>query len=310
MKFHKPCQVEKILQFLQEFNCKFVVDCTAGEGGHSIALAKLVGESGRVIAIEVDPTYFQQLLENTKDFSNITCLNESYTNIRSVLTDTDIKRVDAILFDFGLSSYHIEGSGRGFSFRKEEVLDMRFNPAAGEPLYEKIQKLTEHEIELVLKEFGEVRFARTIARNIYANKNRIKYTSELVEIVKSSIPYRLLNDELPKIFQAFRIFTNNEFLNMATGIKEAILALSKGGILITLSYHSIEDRLCKNVKNIRGMKAITKKPLPPDPNESSENPRCRSSKLRVFQKEEVDEESLVDWYKFNLSLFPSPLLGK
>ncbi|MDI6851311.1 MAG: 16S rRNA (cytosine(1402)-N(4))-methyltransferase RsmH, partial [bacterium] len=293
MKFHIPCQLEHILEFLHLYQCKFVIDCTAGEGGHSIAIAKLVGESGKVIAIEIDPSYFQKLVKNTAAFSNITCVNASYLEIKNVLASVGISRIDAILFDFGLSSYHLESSGRGFSFRKDEILDMRFNPSEGEPLYVKLQKLTDHDLELILKKFGEVKFAKKLAKNLFANKSKVKYTSHLVEIAGKSIPHQFLNSELPKIFQAFRIFTNNEYKNMVEGLKEAIQVLPRGGILITLSYHSIEDRLCKSIKNIKGMKVVTKKPITPDEKETSENSRCRSSKLRVFEKEEVDEESLV-----------------
>ncbi len=307
---HIPCQVEHILKFLNQYQCKFILDCTAGEGGHSIAIANLVGKSGKVIAIEVDPFYFQKLEKNTRDFSNITCVNASYIEIRHVLGNVGINRVDAILFDFGLSSYHLEGSGRGFSFKKDEILDMRFNPSEGEPLYIKLQKLTDRDMELLLKKFGEVKFAKTLAKNLFASKSKIKYTSDLVDIARKSIPHRFLNNELPKIFQAFRIFTNNEYTNMVIGLKEAIHVLSRSGILITLSYHSIEDRLCKSIKNVKGMKMITKKPINPDEKETLENPRCRSSKLRVFEKEEIDEESLNDWYKFNLNLFPSSLLSR
>ncbi len=297
MTGHIPCQLSTITEFIKEHQCKTVVDCTAGEGGHTIAIASIVGESGRIIAIEVDPTYFSIIKTKTSNFNNVICVRESYTQIGKIVESLSITKVDAILFDFGLSSYHLDASQRGFSFKKDEILDMRFNPEEGEPLCERLKKMKANEIEKVLKIYGETSFYKKLANLIFENRSKIKTTSDLNEIIKKAIPPRFQKNEFPKIYQAFRIFVNNEVQNMIVGLREALKYLSKGGFLLTLSYHSIEDRICKSIKNVKGIKAITKKPIITNEEESLSNPRCRSAKLRIYQKEEVNEEDLLNWYR-------------
>jgi 16S rRNA (cytosine1402-N4)-methyltransferase len=310
MNYHKPCQLGKILSYISDFRCKVVIDCTAGEGGHTIPISKLVGKSGKVISIEADPFYYEILKNNVQSYPNIFPVNDSYTNLETIVHNFGLEKVDSVLFDFGMSSFHLEASLRGFSFKKDEVLDLRFNPLEGEPLYQRIKKMDQQQIEHLLRVFGEVRGARKLASLIYKNRNSIRTTVDLNRIVALSIPPFLLNEQLPLVYQAFRIFINDEFHNIISGISAAIKCLDKGGILLTLSYHSVEDRICKTIKMIKGIRPLTKKRLIVEEIEVAENPRCRSSKLRVFKKGELDEESIVDWYRYNTSFWSAAVSGR
>ncbi|HOP32287.1 MAG TPA: 16S rRNA (cytosine(1402)-N(4))-methyltransferase RsmH [Candidatus Hydrothermia bacterium] len=309
MNSHEPCQLYNITQFVREFAPKVVVDCTAGEGGHALTIANILGQRGKIVAIEIDPVYFQILKENTQNVKNLIPVHSNYINIQEIVATYVTGKVDAVLFDFGMSSFHLEQSGRGFSYRKSELLDLRFNPDEGEPLYKKLWKMDQNQIEDVLRKYGESRFAKRLAHRIYINQNRIRTTEDLNNVIRKSIPQNLFNEEIPKIYQAFRIFTNNELENILSGLYGALRCLNEGGIILTIAYHSLEDRICKSLKSINGIRVITKKPLVPSESEISENPRCRSSKLRVFQKEEHDEESIISWYRNSHSLC-APIMSR
>ncbi|MEO0246472.1 MAG: 16S rRNA (cytosine(1402)-N(4))-methyltransferase RsmH [candidate division WOR-3 bacterium] len=303
MKFHKPCLLTEILNIVESNNCKFIVDCTAGEGGHTTALAEKVGKSGKIIAIEYDPEYFSLLIENVEKLENVEAVNASYVNLPEILKNLNFPPPDAIIFDLGISSFQLDKSGRGFSFKKDEPLDMRFNPKIGKPLFQIIQTLSEKEVENILTFFGETRFARKLAKAIYESRKNIKTTADLNKIIEKNIPQNYVENEFPKIYQAFRIFINKELRNILDGIKNALYTLKINGVLITISYHSIEDRICKNLKHIRGIKNLTKKPIVISEIELKSNPRCRSAHLRVFKKEGLNEEDLRNWY----SAFYPPL---
>lgn len=303
MKYHVPCLVKEILEIVRNYNCKKIIDCTAGEGGHTLAMANLVGKSGEFLAIETDPEYFQLLKKNVERYSNIVPVNGSYVDLKRIAMETGFLNPHLILFDFGLSSFHIEGSERGFSYKRDEVLDLRFNPSTGKPFYEILPSLTLKDLEIILKDFGETKFYRKLARSIYTASHQIKRTTDLNQIVKECIPASLLPNELPKIYQAFRIFVNNEISNIIKGLRSALEILSSRGVLITISYHSLEDRICKSIKNLKGIKPITKKPVTTGIEELTENPRCRSAKLRAYIKEELNEVDIETWFNTISALY-------
>jgi 16S rRNA (cytosine1402-N4)-methyltransferase len=309
MSHHQPCLLQEISEIIKSFNCKYVVDCTAGEGGHTREVSQLVGESGKVIAIEYDPEYYQHLVKNTEQLKNVVTLNRSYAEIEDIWREMNFNKPDAILFDFGISSFHLEVSGRGFSYRRNEVLDMRFNQKIGKPLFQVLPQLTEREIDNILKSLAETPFHRKLSKSIYENRKNIKTTGDLNEIIKMCIPAKYLNNELPRIYQAFRIYVNNELKNVLEGLKLALVLLDKGGVLITISYHSLEDRICKKLKQIRGLKPITKKPITSPDEDLRINPRCRSAKLRAFIKEGLYEEDINRWFNTFSSIFPTNLYG-
>ncbi len=296
-KFHEPVMLKEVIEMGRPSAGEVWVDATAGFGGHSIEIARHLGDDGKVIAIEKDSETFRFLVDNTKKH-NIIAVNDDYVNIKSILREIGISRVDGILFDLGLSSYHIDRSGRGFSYKKDEFLDMRFDPGTGEPLAELLPRLTEREIADIIYLFGEERRSRRIARAIHGAVRRsgIRTTTELNEAISGAVPRRLLGDVLPRVYQAFRIFVNRELEHVALGLARAAEALAIGGRLVIISYHSLEDRIAKGLGRLEAFERLNKKVLRPSEEEVRRNPRSRSARLRaLLKKGEIDEESAYNY---------------
>ncbi len=257
-----------------------VVDGTAGLGGHTRALAEVVGEEGEVVAFEKDPLTFSRLVTYTRGVVQIRPIHASYHEMDRFLPPASAQ---GVLLDLGLSSFLLEASGRGFSFRKvEEVLDMRFNPEEGEPLYRRWRELHPEKLAEILSRYGEVRRALPLARAIFARKPRT--VGELNDAVLAHTPragVRLLR----KVYQALRIWINQELDILQTGLAVAWSILKPGGRLVVLSYHSLEDRMVKCVRHFPGARALYPRGRTPQPGEISENPRARSARLRAFVKE-------------------------
>lgn len=310
MSVHKSVQLEHVIRYLSPLEGEIVVDATAGEGGHTKALAEEVGKSGIVISLEKDPVYFLRLKETTKSYQNVEIFNCDYIEISRVLKELNIEKAGRILFDFGLSTFHIEDSGRGFSFKRAEPLDMRFNPQEGKPVSYYINTLSPKDIAEILEKYGEVKYARKVAQSIIRSrkKSKIKTTFDLNEAVMEILKGPIYKNELPKIYMAFRIFINDELRHVAKGAIEGVKALKTGGKIAFISYHSLEDRIIKRLKMLNCITPLTIKPVEPEAEEVKMNPRARSSKLRVYiKKEECDEEELHNCLSALTSSFPSGL---
>ncbi|MEN3043893.1 MAG: 16S rRNA (cytosine(1402)-N(4))-methyltransferase RsmH [Candidatus Hydrothermales bacterium] len=283
IKIHPSCMVKEIIEILEPYNKKIIVDATFGTGGHSLEIVK--NTKGKLIAFEVDPFLYERGKKILKEFENAKIFNKSYTEIPSVLKEENVEKIDGILFDFGISFYHISSSQRGFSFKKNEILDMRYNPLINEPLYKKIKKLNLKNIEYILKNYGELKNYKKVALNIFKNlkEKEIKFTEEFNEIVLKKIKG---NREkiLQKVYQAFRIWLNNEIKNIETVFSFLPQIIDKKGKLIFLTYHSIEDRLVKKFLKNKEFKILTKKPLLPNEEEIRLKPNCSSCKLRAAEK--------------------------
>ena len=311
MSVHKSVQLEHVIDYLSPLEGEIVVDATAGEGGHTKALAEKVGGSGIVIALEKDPVYFHKLEETVRNYKNVRIFNCDYIEISTVLTRLSIEKAGRILFDFGISTFHIEDSGRGFSFKREEPLDMRFNPEAGKPLSYYINRMSPKEITEILVKYGEVKYASKVAQGIVARrkKSKFKTTYDLNDVIAEIFKGPLYKNELPKIYMAFRIFVNDELRHVVKGAVGGIKILKPGGKIAFISYHSLEDRIIKRLKMLSCITPLTGKPIEPDTQEVEINPRARSSKLRVYvKKEECDEEELHNCLSAFTSSFPRSLL--
>jgi len=307
MSIHKPVQLKNVIDYLSPLEGEIVVDATAGEGGHTKALSEKVGGSGIVIALEKDPIYFQKLKETIRNYKNVRIFNCNYIEISTVLKELGIEKAGRILFDFGISTFHIEDSGRGFSFKREEPLDMRFNPDAGKPLSYYINRMSPKEITEILVKYGEVKYASKVAQGIVTRrkKSKFKTTYDLNDVVAEIFKGSLYKNELPKIYMAFRIFVNDELGHVIKGAIEGIKILKPGGKIAFISYHSVEDRIIKRLKMLSCITTLTRKPVEPDAQEVEINPRARSSKLRVYvKKEECDEEELLNCLSALTSSFP------
>lgn len=293
---HIPVLKKEVIEYLDPKPNENFIDCTIGEGGHALAILERTAPKGKILGIECDPELSSQLKE--KCLQRVILVNDSYINLKKIVEKEKFEPVSGILFDLGISSWHLEKSGRGFSFSKNEPLIMRYNYSnelfAGKELTaEKIlNQWPEKEIERILREYGEERFAKKIVREIVRarEKRPIKTTFQLVEIIKKAVPKNYERGRMhpaTRTFQALRIAVNDELNNLKKALPQAIEILEKSGRLAIISFHSLEDRIVKNFYQSRtsiDLKILTKKSIRPSPEEIKINPRSRSAKLRAAQK--------------------------
>jgi 16S rRNA (cytosine1402-N4)-methyltransferase len=275
---HLPVLQKEVLEYLNPKPNENFIDATFGGGGHSKAILERIKPKGKLLAIEIDPVLYK---ENKKRIpKGILLVNDSYINLEKIVEGKKFKNVAGILFDLGLSSWHLEESGRGFSFKKKEPLDMRYSPLIQKTAEKIINYSSKFEIERILKEYGEEKRAGKITQLIIDHRrfSPIKTTKQLVEITNG--PQRT--------FQALRIAVNDELNNLKKALPQALKVLKLDGRLVVISFHSLEDRIVKNFfKEFfqKGhLKILTKKPVQPSKEEIIVNPRSRSAKLRAGVK--------------------------
>lgn len=293
---HVPVITKEVIEYLGPKSNENFIDCTAGHGGHTKKILEKTGPNGKVLGIDQDPEQIKICEEEIKDFKKrIILINSSYTNLKEIVKENNFKKVYGVLLDLGMSSWHLEKSGRGFSFLKDEPLDMRYGAECQNFLTAKkiVNEYSEEEIEKILREYGEERFARNIGREIIAarRKELIETTFQLVEIIKKAVPLRFQHDRIhiaTRTFQALRIAVNQELENLKSILPQAMDILEPRGRLVVISFHSLEDRIVKNFFRERAkeetLKILTKKPITPSFEEIKLNPRSRSAKLRAAVK--------------------------
>lgn len=289
----KPASSRRILR-RRTSPRKFLVDATAGSGGHTIPMAQLVGNEGKVLAIEYDPDEAELLKEKIRNqhIKNVEVVNANFKDLEEIIKQVDFPNPQGILFDLGFSSWHIEESGRGFSFQKDEALDMRYNPQdiSKNTATQILSAYPEDALEGIFRLYGEERRSRQIAKKIVEvrRNKKITTTRELADIIFKTIPRRGRLHPATKVFQALRIAVNDEFGNIEKGLNAVLKVLSKRGIILVISFHSLEDRLVKNVfkkwKFDNLGELVNKKVIRPNFQEIKKNPRARSAKLRIFKK--------------------------
>ncbi len=285
---HEPVLLEEVLKWLKIEEGKIFVDGTLGLGGHSSAILKRAKEDALLYAFEWNEDTLKLAEENLRPFQGrVKIIPKNFVYIKEVLEKEGVL-ADAILLDLGLSSFLIEGSGRGFTFQKDEPLDMRMSLELELTARDILNRFSEREIAEIL-ERGEVPRATAFARFI-VQKRRIKpfeTTFDLVSVVKEF--YRPLKrkekDLLAIVFQSIRMEINRELENLEKALKDLPEVLRPGGRLGIISFHSLEDRLVKRAfKNDDRLLNLTKKPITPSPEEVKRNPRARSAKLRVAER--------------------------
>ncbi len=282
---HKPVLQKEVLEYLDPKPNENFVDCTFGQGGHSALILEHNGPDGRVLGIEADI----ELYKIAKPSKRLVLVNESYTNLKEIVVRENFGPISGILFDLGMSSWHLEQSNRGFTFQKDEPLDMRFNVSDQLTALEIINDWPENDIEEILRDYGEERFSRRIVRVVAkARKIKpIKTTWQLVEIIKQATPGWYHHKRIhpaTRTFQALRIAVNDELNNLKKALSIAWEILQPKGRLVVISFHSLEDRICKIFFKESGGEILTKKPVSPFEQEIKLNPRSRSAKLRVGTK--------------------------
>jgi len=292
---HVPVLKKEVLQYLNPgFNENFV-DCTIGEGGHSSLILENNGPEGKVLGIDWDPLQYSASSWLEASFKNrIVLVNDSYANLQKIVERKSFAPVNGILLDLGMSSVQLEASQKGFTFREDQALDMRYNDQDNNLTAETIvNDWPEEKIEQILKEYGEEKFSRKIAKNIvqHRKQGRIKTTFSLIEIIKDATPSQYWRGKIhyaTRTFQALRIAVNDELESLKQVLPQAISILAKEGRLAIISFHSLEDRIVKNFvkqqEKQKTIKILTKKPITALVQEQRENPRSRSAKMRVIVK--------------------------
>lgn len=293
---HKTVFPEEAVALLNVREGACVVDATFGGGGHARLILEKIGERGTLIAIDQDPDALERMSALQQTFFNIIPINNNFRHIDTIVSENGFERVDAVLFDIGLSQYQLDASGRGFSFRKDEPLDMRMNPDAPCDAATILKQYSEEEIANLIYENGEERKSRRIARMIVEQRRRkpITTSSELAELVSAAYPPQARHGRIhpaTRTFQALRIAVNDELGCLRDGIASAVNCLAPLGRCAVITFHSLEDRIVKHFFREEARKGtvdiLTKKPLVVSDDERGRNPRARSAKLRVVEKRNI-----------------------
>lgn len=288
MIFHKPVLLAAVIKWINlRPDDGVYCDCTVGGAGHLMALLKNTKRS-KFIGLDWDPDAVAYARNVTLPYKERCFLfEENFINLGLILDRLDIKGVDGVFFDLGVSYYQLTTPARGFSFDRDGRLLMRMSPET-QPLSEKICTATKDEIICVLSEYGDVKNGRKIGTAIFQNRHLLKTTLDLRKLVESMVPKRFLKKNLHKVFQALRIWTNNELTNLRKAICIALERLNPQGRILVISYHSGEDRIIKQFFRAAQkdgiLRILHKKVLRPSSDEIEDNPRARSAKLRVGEK--------------------------
>ncbi|MDP3731056.1 MAG: 16S rRNA (cytosine(1402)-N(4))-methyltransferase RsmH [bacterium] len=289
---HKPVLLEEVLEYLNPQPGQKFIDATINGGGHGLAMAERIRPEGKLLGIEWDKEIFENLKKRVSSDENIILVNDSYVNLKKVAEEKAFGKADGILFDLGISSWHLE-SGRGFSFQKDEILDMRFSPDLTVSALEVVNTWSAEDLERIIREYGEESFARVIVREIVEQRKSgiIRTTGQLAETIKKAVPEWYVRGRLhpaTKTFQALRMAVNRELENIEKGILAALEVLKKDGRLAIISFQGLEDKIIKKVcleeKRKGTIRVITKNVIRPGREEVKDNPRARSAKLRVYEK--------------------------
>ncbi len=304
---HKPVLLNECIEGLNIKKDGIYVDGTLGGAGHSKEIVKRLSKQGLLIGIDKDEEALKAAKENLKQYENVKYIHGNHDDIKDILEQNNIEKVDGILLDLGVSSYQLDERSRGFSYLGENSLDMRMDKSQTLTAKIVVNTYKEEQLANIIYEYGEERFSRNIAKNIcmYRKEKEIETTKELVEIIQKSIPKSKQKDGHPakRTFQAIRIEVNNEIKPLEKTVMDCIDCLNEQGRLCIITFHSLEDRAVKNAFNkAKGIcicpkdlpycicgaeekgKIINKKPIIATEKEQEENSRSKSAKLRIFEK--------------------------
>ncbi|MDR3304731.1 MAG: 16S rRNA (cytosine(1402)-N(4))-methyltransferase RsmH [Clostridiales Family XIII bacterium] len=307
---HTPVLLRESVEGLALGGGGICADGTLGGGGHAARICEIIGEAGTLLGIDRDTEAIAAAAERLKGFScRKLFVNRSFEDITRILRENDIAGLDGALLDLGVSSKQLDDAARGFSYMQDGPLDMRMDAGADTPTAEEIVNgYAEAELCRVIRDFGEERWAKRIAQFVVRERarERISSTGRLVRIIKNAIPASARKDgphPAKRTFQAIRIEANDELGALERGLDKLIDALNSGGRLAVITFHSLEDRIVKEVFRRRedpcecpkdipvcvcgktpDAKRVNRKPILPSEGEKTENPRARSAKLRILEK--------------------------
>lgn len=307
---HKPVLLQEALDYLNPLPGKVMIDCTLGGGGHSKAILERILPGGKLLALDQDIEAIEAASKVLSPLgeNNYKIFHSNFKELKSVLKQTTYEKVDGILYDLGVSSYQLDQGERGFSYRYDAPLDMRMDRTSDNSAYELVNGATLEELTTIIRDYGEERWAKRIAFFITEERKKrlISTTDQLVNIIKNAVPSSARREgphPAKRTFQALRIAVNKELEILAPALKDGIELLKPGGRIAVITFHSLEDRIAKEVfkEEARGcicskdlpvcvcnkkplIKILTGKPLVPSAEEVAENPRARSAKLRIAEK--------------------------
>ncbi len=298
---HKSVLFDEAVEALDLNENKIIVDGTAGGGGHSKEIAKA---AKRLIAVDRDPDAVKVLKSRLGQFDNVTVVHDNFSNIKAILSSLNIDKIDGLLLDLGVSSFQLDNGDRGFSYHQNAPLDMRMSKS-GLSAADVVNTYSQNELADIIYRYSEEKYSRSIAANIVkARQDKpIETTFELVDIIKASMPQKAMRDSHParRTFQAIRIEVNAELDALKSALDDAFDCLNSGGRIAVITFHSLEDRIVKE-KFAHWCKGCTcpkefpvcvcgnkpkgkaYKSVSPSAAELEENPRARSSRLRIFEK--------------------------
>lgn len=308
---HTPVLLNECIEGLKIKPDGIYVDGTLGGAGHSKEILKRLSSKGLLIGIDRDEDALNAAKENLKEFKNVKYIHGNHDEICEILKKLEIKKVDGILLDLGVSSYQLDERNRGFSYMGDNSLDMRMDKQQKLTAKDVVNDYSEEELADIIFNYGEERFARNIARNICKarEEKQIETTAQLVDIIEKSIPKSKQKDGHPakRTFQAIRIEVNNEIKPLYNTVLDSIKVLNEGGRLCIITFHSLEDRAVKNAYvEAQGKctcpkelpycvcgyksfgKIINKKPIEACEKEKQENTRSKSAKLRIFERNDKE----------------------
>ena len=285
---HVPVLSNEVLSFLEIKPSGKYLDGTCGLGGHSKQILSKLSQNGFLIGTDIDNEAIDIAKTKLKKVSgNFHIEKCSYSQFPKVLKKLNIDKVDGVLLDLGLSSLQLDSKDRGFSFKRDASLDMRFDIDSKIKANDIINRLSEIKLADIMYQFGQERMSRKISRNIIKNRP-INMVSELVEIIRISTPPNKRNKTMARVFQSFRIAVNNEIDNLKKFLKKYISYVNAGGKIVIISFHSVEDRIVKqsfkSSSNKGVLKILTKKPIIASEEEKNFNKRSKSAKLRCAVK--------------------------
>lgn len=306
---HKSVLLEEVLQGLNIRPDGIYVDGTLGGAGHAYHICERLSPKGRLIGIDQDEAAIYAGTKRLEPYADqVTIVRSNYAAMKQVLRDLNIEKVNGILLDLGVSSYQLDTVERGFTYREDTPLDMRMDQRQSRTARDIVNEYSEAQLYRMIRDYGEDRFAKSIARHIVMTREQkpVETTGQLVAIIRDAIPARARaggGHPAKKTFQAIRIELNRELEVLQDSLEEMISLLEPGGRLCVITFHSLEDRIVKNIFRkaeapctcppsfpvcVCGKKPlgniITRKPIAPGQEELEENPRAKSSKLRVFER--------------------------
>ena len=304
---HEPVLLKECIEGLAIKENGIYIDGTLGGAGHSLEIVKRLSKEGKLIGIDRDEEALAAAKVRLAKYPNVSFVHGNHDNIKEILTNLNIDKVDGILLDLGVSSYQLDERNRGFSYLSDNVLDMRMDRTQSLTAKEVVNHYSEETLVYILKEYGEERFSKQIAKNIcnVRKEKEITTTKELVDIIEKSIPGFAKKDGHPakRVFQAIRIEVNNEIKPLYQTVRDCIDCLKKKGRLCIITFHSLEDRAVKNayldakgkctcpsdlpycICNYQSLgEILTKKPKIAEEKERQVNTRSKSAKLRIFER--------------------------